>query len=174
MNHVEGMHALNDNRTMPFAVEAAWVTGRWESLAKFTSRFQDSVVQDFNISMAALFESLHKCCTYESFDKTVQTMRDKIALEMTMSATASLQAAHDVLLKCHALTDLEIVVGSTAGEESERRRTMALLSGRLEVIGAYSNDKQYLLGIQRAAMDLTRYATPRLSQACRLHSRAHC
>lgn len=142
---------------MPFAVEAAWVTGRWESLAKFKGRFHGSIVQDFNISMAALFESLHKHWPSECFTGTVQSMREKIASMMTTSATSSLQAAHELLLKCHVLTDLEIIVGSKSGEEDERRSTMTLLDGRLEVIGAYFSDKQYLLGIRRAAMELTRY-----------------
>lgn len=141
---------------MPFAVEAAWVTGRWESLAKFTSRFHGDVVQDFNISVAALFDSLYNKCRPDSFSSTVRSIREKIASEMTSTATSSLQAAHDLLLKCHVLTDLEIIVGFKAGGEEERRRTMALLSGRFEVIGAYYHDKQYLLGIRRAAMELTR------------------
>lgn len=143
---------------MPFAVEAAWVTGRWESLAKFTGRFHGSIIEDFNISMAALFESLHKQCSSQSFAKTVRDMREKIASAMTTSATSSLQAAHDLLLKCHVLTDLEIIIGSRSGEENGRKKTMGLLDGRLEVIGAYFSDKQYLLGIQRAAMELTRFA----------------
>ncbi|ODA83274.1 hypothetical protein RJ55_01786 [Drechmeria coniospora] len=157
LNHVEGMRTdlFGDNKIMPFAVEAAWVTGRWESLTKFTSRFHGSAVQDFNIAVGALFGSLHKQCTPESFDRAVRGMREKIALEMTSSATASLQAAHELLLKCHVLADVEAIVGSS-GEEDERKRTMKLLDGRLEVIGAYFVDKQYLLGIRRAAMELTR------------------
>ena len=141
---------------MPFAVEAAWVTGRWESLLKFKSRFHGSILQDFNISMAALFESLRKNRHLDCFTGTVQSMREKIASEMTASATSSLQAAHELLLKCHVLADLEIIIGSKSGEEDERRVMMTLLDGRLEVIGAYFSDKQYLLGIRRAAMELTR------------------
>ncbi|EQL03330.1 phosphatidylinositol 3 [Ophiocordyceps sinensis CO18] len=158
LNHVQGIRTeiSTDSKMMPFAVEAAWVTGRWESLAKFTSRFHGDVVQDFNISVAALFDSLYNKCRPDSFSSTVRSIREKIASEMTSTATSSLQAAHDLLLKCHVLTDLEIIVGFKAGGEEERRRTMALLSGRFEVIGAYYHDKQYLLGIRRAAMELTR------------------
>lgn len=141
---------------MPFAVEAAWVTGRWERLAKFTSRFHRDVVSDFNMSLAALFDSMYKKCSPESFARTVESIREKIASEMTASATSSLQAAHELLLKCHVLTDLEIIVDSERGKEEDRRRTMSLLGGRFEVIGAYYSDKQYLLGIRRAAMELTR------------------
>lgn len=75
---------------------------------------------------------------------------------MNHSATASLQAAHDIMLKCHVLTDLEIITSANPRDEEDRKATMALLDGRVEVIGAYFNDKQYLLGIRRAAMELTR------------------
>lgn len=141
---------------MPFAVEAAWVTGRWDRLSKFIGRFHGDVDQEFNISVAALFDSLYRKCTPASFSKTVESIREKIASEMTSSVTSSLQAAHELLLKCHVLTDLEIIVDSETREEEERGKTMALLGGRFEVIGAYYHDKQYLLGIRRAAMELTR------------------
>lgn len=158
LNHVEGMRtdSSSDNKIMPFAVEAAWVTGRWESLAKFTNRFHGNTTQDFNISIATLFESLHKQQGPESFAKKLQDTREKISSSMNTSATASLQAAHGLLLKCHVLTDLEIIVGANTETEDDRRATMGLLDGRLEVIGAYFNDKQYLLGIRRAAMELSR------------------
>ncbi|PHH88274.1 hypothetical protein CDD83_7758 [Cordyceps sp. RAO-2017] len=157
LNYVEGVRTDNsNNKIMPYAVEAAWVTGRWESLAKFINRFQGDVVQDFNMSIATLFDDMHKHYSHELFSRTVQSMREKIASEMTASATTSLQAAHDLLLKCHVLTDLELIVRSKAGEEEERRKAVASLDGRLEVIGAYVNDKQYLLGINRAAMELAR------------------
>lgn len=145
-----------DNKVMPFAVEAAWVTGRWESLAKFTSRFQGSIIQDFNMSVAALFDSLHRNSGPEAFTKMIRDMREKISSSMTASATSSLNAAHELLLKSHVLTDLEVIVGANAGREDERRKTMSLLDERLELVGGRFNDKQYILGIRRAAMELSR------------------
>lgn len=158
LNHVEGIRSdsSSDNKIMPFAVEAAWATGRWESLVKFKRRFHGNTTQDFNISIASLFESLHKHAGRDSFAKTLSDAREKIAFSMNHSATASLQAAHDIMLKCHVLTDLEIIINANPRDEEDRKATMALLDGRVEVIGAYFNDKQYLLGIRRAAMELTR------------------
>ncbi|KAG5926189.1 hypothetical protein E4U42_003556, partial [Claviceps africana] len=155
-NHVEGMQpdASTDSRVMPFAVEAAWTTSRWDSLARFIVRYQGDLLQDFNMSVAALFNSLHQKKSADFFQKQVRGMRDKIASSMTTSVTASLHAAHDVLLKCHLLTDLEAIV-DTDGER-DRQRTMALLDGRLEMIGGHFGDKQYLLGVRRAAMELSR------------------
>lgn len=146
----------NDNRIMPFAIEAAWVTGRWESLEKFINRFQGNVLQDFNMSLGVLFESLYKSAPAQTFSETAKMMKENIALSMTSSTTASLQAAHEIMLKCHVLTDLEIIIGAKAESDEDRMKTMSLLEGRCEVIGAYFNDRQYVLGIQRAAMQLLR------------------
>ncbi|KAH0495668.1 hypothetical protein TgHK011_009203 [Trichoderma gracile] len=156
LNHIEGMRSdslSNDNRIMPFAIEAAWVTGRWESLDKFIHRFQGNVLQDFNMSLGAVFESLYR---KQPFTETARMIKENIALSLTSSTTASLQAAHDIMLKCHVLTDLEIILGTNSESEEERMKTISLLEGRCEVIGAYFNDRQYVLGIQRAAMQLLR------------------
>ncbi|KAG5983170.1 hypothetical protein E4U55_000604 [Claviceps digitariae] len=155
-NHVEGMQPdpSTDSRLMPFAVEAAWTTSRWDSLARFIVRYQGNLLQDFNMSVASLFNSLHQKSSADFFQKQVQGMREKIASSMTASVTASLHAAHDLLLKCHLLTDLEAIVATKS--ERDRQRTMALLDGRLEMIGGRFGDKQYLLGVRRAAMELSR------------------
>ncbi|PHH65261.1 hypothetical protein CDD81_3120 [Ophiocordyceps australis] len=158
LNHVGGMQAdaASDNKIMPFAVEASWVTGRWDALVNFSHRFHGSVVEDFNISIAALLESLYVRSDSEMLAGTIGRIRDNIASEMTMSTTGSLQAAHDVLLKCHALADLEMIVASKPQDDAEKRQAMELLDNRLNVIGAYFQDKQYLLGIRRATMELRR------------------
>lgn len=133
------------------------MTSRWESLEKFLQRFRGDKTQDFNISVAHLLVSLGKGDRFTDF---LASVRDKISSSMTNSATASLQAAHDLLLKCHVLTDLEIIVDAQKSTAEDRRKTIALLDARLQVIGAYFSDKQYVLGVQRAAMELLRYAGP--------------
>ncbi|KAF5250172.1 hypothetical protein FANTH_4592 [Fusarium anthophilum] len=158
LNHIEGMHtdASTDNKIMPYAVEAAWVTGRWESLTKFTQRFRGDPIEDFNISIATLFEKLRAKDKPKELIKIMKDIRVKISSSMNTASTSSLQACHDLLLKSHVLTDVEIIIGTKGGDEVARQTTAALLERRLEIIGAYMNDKQYLLGIRRAAMELTR------------------
>ncbi|CAJ0548046.1 Ff.00g048000.m01.CDS01 [Fusarium sp. VM40] len=158
LNHIEGMHtnASTDNKIMPYAVEAAWVTGRWESLSKFTKRFHGDFIEDFNVSIATVFEKLMTKNEPAELTSIMNDIRVKISSSMNVASTSSLQACHDLLLKAHVLTDLEIIVGTKPGYEVARQKTMALLDRRLEVIGAYMNDKQYLLGIRRAAMELRR------------------
>ncbi|KAJ4323015.1 serine/threonine-protein kinase M1 [Fusarium piperis] len=160
LNHVEGMHTdvSTDNKIMPYAVEAAWVTGRWQSLAKFSKRFHGDVVEDFNILVATIFDKLRSKSDYSELILLVNDMRRKISASMSTSSTASLQACHDLLLKAHILTDLEIIMATPTEDEVARQKSMSLLDRRLEVLGAYVNDKQYLLGIRRAAMELSRPA----------------
>jgi len=40
---------------------------------------------------------------------------------------------------------------------SDRDVILENLDRRLDIIGAYTSDKQYLLGLRRAAMSLSRY-----------------
>lgn len=159
LNHVEGMlsNSATDSKIMPFAVEAAWVTGRWEKLSSFMARFNDDMTQDFNISVASLFETLRKEGPQANIGATLGEVRKKVASSMNNSATASLSAAHELMLKCHVLTDIELIVDEkNKADDRDHQKTMSLLEGRLAIIGAYYNDKQYLLGIRRAAMELTR------------------
>ncbi|KAH8711053.1 Protein kinase rad3 [Beauveria bassiana] len=158
LNHVESMFtdSPSDVKIMPYAVEAAWVTGRWESLGKFVEKFQGDLAQDFNMSLASIFSSLYKNKAHSGLNQTVQGMREKIGAAMTTSATASLQAAHDSLLKCHVLADLEVIINLRPDREDDRKQALGLLDNRLDIIGAYFYDKQYILGIRRAAMELTR------------------
>ncbi|KAM0417762.1 hypothetical protein ACHAPD_004104 [Fusarium lateritium] len=158
LNHVESMRtdASIDNKIMPYAVEAAWVTGRWESLVKFTKRFHGDIIEDFNVSVAAVLDKLMAKNKSKEISAIMNDIRVKISSSMNAASTSSLQACHDLLLKAHILTDLEIIIDTKAGDEAARQNTMALLDRRLEIIGAYMSDKQYLLGIRRAAMELNR------------------
>lgn len=160
LNYVEGMKTdpSTENKIVPYAVEAAWATRRWDSLSKYTSRFHGSPLEDFNVSVAKLFNTLQqRGASSDTFPQLLQSMRAKIASAMTHSATSSLQACHDLRLRCHVLTDLEIIAGAPPSEGEAHQEVLTMLNRRLEVLGAYVSDKQYLLGIRRAAMELSRY-----------------
>ncbi|GJC97112.1 pephosphatidylinositol 3 [Colletotrichum higginsianum] len=159
LNYVEGMKTdpSTENKIVPYAVEAAWATRRWDSLSKYTSRFHGSPLEDFNVSVAKLFNTLQqRGASSDTFPQLLQSMRAKIASAMTHSATSSLQACHDLRLRCHVLTDLEIIAGAPPSEGEAHQEVLTMLNRRLEVLGAYVSDKQYLLGIRRAAMELSR------------------
>lgn len=159
LNYVEGMRVdtTAENKIVPFAVEAAWATSRWHTLSTYAGRFHGDVLEDFNVSLAKLFGALRLGKAGEqAFTTTLEGMRNKIASAMTFSATSSLQACHEMMLRCHVLTDLEIIAGTRDAEGPAHQEVLTSLNRRLEILGAYVNDKQYVLGIRRAAMEISR------------------
>lgn len=143
-------------RLLPFATEASWATGRWSALEKYVSMAPPGIGEDFNVSIGHALLSLHEKDT-ERFRSTIRTLREHIACSLSPSTTSSLKSCHDSMLKFHVLVELEMIAGTDSAGDIERIQILESLNRRLEVIGAYLNDKQYLLGIRRAAMQLSRY-----------------
>lgn len=144
------------NKIAPFAVEAAWATGRWETLQRYLYSYNaGNHLEEFNLGVGSALLALKDGRT-ESFICQIQELKERAASSMSLSSTASLQTAHDAMLKCHVLADLEIIAGDHKKEVGDQQAVMTTLNRRLEVLGAYVNDKQYLLGIRRAAMELMR------------------
>ena len=56
------------------------------------------------------------------------------------------------MVKLHALYEIETISGVMTSTPPEREAILENLDQRLDVIGAYTSDKQYLLGIRRATM----------------------
>lgn len=156
LNYVEGIEkhtvASNINRIVPYAVEAAWTTGRWQTMQRFLNKYQGDLSEDFNVSIAQALLYLQRRLTKEFF-QTMKTIRGRVASSMTSSATASLHACHEPILRAHVLTDLELIAG---GNHDGDQDILKSLGRRLEVLGSYVNDKQYVLSIRRAAMELSR------------------
>ena len=144
------------SRLLPFATEASWATGRWLALEKYTSMAPKGAAEDFNVSIGHALLALQKKDA-KKFLSTICSLRQQIARSMSTATTSSIRACHDTMLKCHVLTELEMIAGSESAGEHERSKVLESLNRRLEVIGAYLDDKQYLLGIRRAAMQLSRY-----------------
>lgn len=162
LNYAEGVHRTDATvyKIAPFAAEAAWVTGRWEVIEKYIPQDGDHVGDDFNVTVARILLCLRDNqpgATMPYF----QSLRDKISASMTFSATSSLTACHEAMLRCHVLADLEMIIGLNGYEGMEPAKLMVDLARRSEVLGAYVSDKQYVLGIHRAAMHLMRYVSLR-------------
>ncbi|TVY28597.1 Protein kinase [Lachnellula hyalina] len=158
LNYVEGMKTTTEtsSRLLPFATEASWATGRWLALKKYTSTESKIVSEDFNVRVGHALLALHGK-NPDLFQSTVQSIREQIAGSLSTAATASLATCHDNMLKLHVLTEMEMIAGTNNGGV-DRPKVLESLNRRLEVIGAYLDDKQYLLGIRRAAMQLSNHA----------------
>ena len=125
-------------------------------MRKFISRYHGDRTENFNVSIAQALLHLQQGWT-KSFVEEMKILRERVGSSMTFSATASLSTCHDPMLKCHVLTDLELIAGINNDGTQHLQETLKTLNRRLEVLGSYVSDKQYILGIRRAAMELTRY-----------------
>ena len=177
LNYVEGMHTSPNtiSTLLPFAAEASWATGRWLAMEKYISLSPESTREDFNVSIGHALLALQKKDT-SGFTSTIQSVRERIASSISASTTSSLGAFHDNMLKFHVLTELEMIAGTDKPETTDRTHVLESLARRLEVIGGYLDDKQYLLGIRRAAMQLSRsvrtlFSLPLLTKQPWIHER---
>ncbi|KAH8156902.1 hypothetical protein CIB48_g11345 [Xylaria polymorpha] len=147
--------AATVNRIVPYAVEAAWATGRWKTMEKFLNDYQGDPSEDFNASIAQALLYLQRGWTKEFF-QAMKTMRERVGSSLTSSTTASLQACHEPVLRAHVLTDLELIAGMNNDADQHPQDILKSLGRRLEVLGSYVSDKQYVLSIRRAAMEVLR------------------
>lgn len=108
----------------------------------------------FNIGVGSALLALRHRKEAE-FVETISMLRDSLAKGLTPSTTSSIHSSHEYLVKLHALYEIEAVSGMTSKTLPEREVLLDNLDRRLDVIGAYTSDKQYLLGVRRAAMSLS-------------------
>ncbi|KAI1642826.1 uncharacterized protein F4817DRAFT_277367 [Daldinia loculata] len=157
LNYVEGIEKhtaiTTINRIVPYAVEASWATGRWQTMEKFIRKYQGDLTENFNVSIAQALLCLKRGSTKDFVDQ-MKILRDRVNASMNYSVTSSLQACHEPMLKCHVLTDLELIAGINNDGNQHPQEVLKTLSRRLEVLGSYVSDKQYVLSIRRAAMKL--------------------
>ena len=117
--------------------------------------FRQTSSLDFNVGIGRALLAL-RSGEHDTFKSTIDTLRETVATGLSPTSTASLHACHDSLVKLHVLYELEVVSGATGKTSADREKIVEALDRRLDVLGAYTTDKQYLLGIRRAVMQLSR------------------
>ncbi|KAJ6104203.1 hypothetical protein N7523_010523 [Penicillium sp. IBT 18751x] len=141
------------SRFLPFAVEASWITGRWDKLEGYLELSAKQGAGDFNVGIGAALNILRQ----NKAEKTIQIingLRLNVAKSLTANSVASLQTCHDDMLRLHALADMESIAKAGAAGSDPSVDLLGALDRRLDVLGGYLADKQYLLGLRRAAMEL--------------------
>lgn len=110
-------------------------------------------IADFNIGVGSAFDAFRQG-DVPVFQKVIDGLRLGIAKSLTVNSVTSLQSCHDSILKLHALTEMESIcnVGIQSNSCSD---VCDALDRRLDVLGGYLSDKQYLLGLRRATMELS-------------------
>lgn len=136
------------------------MTGKWEKMHNYLELCPQQATADFNIGIGLALDAFRRG-EPQQFTEIVDKLRLSVARSLTANSVTSLQSCHDSMLKLHALTEIESVAlaGSASGSQGSRSCLRDALDRRLDVLGGYISDKQYLLGLRRAAMELA-YVVP--------------
>ncbi|KAL9620044.1 MAG: hypothetical protein Q9160_005422 [Pyrenula sp. 1 TL-2023] len=155
LNHFESLYPTSSlPKTLPYAIEASWVTGRWDMLSKYASQTPNNL-EDFTQGIGNALVELHRG-DHDSFNDSINELRKALAGGLTKATTASLQSCHDTLLRLHAVNELEEISNVQADDKPALN---AVLDRRLDVLGSYVADKHYILGLRKAAMELSPHFT---------------
>lgn len=139
-------------KILPYAVEASWVTSEWYRLESYLSMASEQGIKEFNTGIGLAFSALRQQDS-NSFREIVEELRDNVAKTMTSNSTVSLQTSHDSLLRLHVLTEIEAMAYPEVTYNGAP--TFETLDRRLDILGGCISEKQYLLGLRRATMELS-------------------
>ena len=156
LNQIEGFQHCDASKAMslPFATEASWVTGKWDKLRNYLSQSRESSQGDFNAEVGqALLALLDK--KLDKFSDILDKLRRNTAIGLSTNNTASLQSCHESMLKFHVLTEMEIISGIRDASQPKKANLLTSLNLRLDALGPFLSDKQYILGLRRAVMQLS-------------------
>lgn len=146
-------------RILEFAVEAAWISGKWDVLDSYLTESKKQRQSTYEIKIGSALSALRKHDT-ETFANVIARAREDVVNGLTESLTGSLRQCHDSMVRLHSLSELEEISLNLQREEFDRSAFSANLERRLDVMGTYSNHKQYILALRRAAFQLSGYESP--------------
>ncbi|KAL7276740.1 serine/threonine-protein kinase M1 [Rhizina undulata] len=157
LNQVNGMmkkSPTSHSRLLGYAVEAAWISGQWDVLENYLAKSNDSTESIYEIRIGRALSALRNN-DLEAFGKVIKSAREDVVNGLTESSTGSLRQCHDSMVKLHSLGELESIIPIMQGAEGiDTTKLKEILDRRLEVMGTYSKDKQYVLALRRAAFEL--------------------
>lgn len=156
MNQIAGFQPSHASSTLslPFAVEASWVTGKWAKLRQYLTPVPEPLGGDFSIGIGQALLALSDA-NLDRFNDILDQLRRLNARSLSATNTMSLQICHSAMLRFHAITEVEAISGVLA-DEYEKPTLLSSLNKRLDLLGAFLSDKQYLLGLRRATMQLSK------------------
>ena len=113
----------------------------------------------FNIGVARALVALSEN-RLKDFSIVIEQLRRDAARGLSATNTVSLQACHESLLRFHILAEMEMISGMRSGDNLEKSNLRGSLNLRLDAVGPFLSDKQYILGVRRAAMQMATYVIP--------------
>lgn len=114
--------------------------------------------QDFNATMARALLAVRNG-NAEQLCTELKDMRATISRSVSHTNTWSLSSTHGQTLKLHMLYELEVMSGlSKIPPYTNVDNLIRVLDRRLDVVGSFTEDKQFILGFRRAVMQLSKQA----------------
>ena len=89
------------------------------------------------------------------FHSIMNDLRSSVTRGLSQSNITSLSNAHSQLLKLHVLHEIEALSG-LGPSPLDSQAISQNLTGRLDIIGSFTDDKQYILGLRRAVIALSK------------------
>ncbi|KAH0602256.1 uncharacterized protein H6S33_009866 [Morchella sextelata] len=157
LNQADGMMANSPNphpRILEFAIEASWISGKWDVLDKYLMRSEGSIESSYEIKIGSALSALRKQDT-DTFAKEIARARENVVSRLSESLTGSLRQCHDSMVKLHSLSEIEEISLTLQQGTFDKASFSANLERRLDVMGTYSNHKQYILALRRAVFQLS-------------------
>ena len=146
-----------NEKLLSMMTEAAWsIPKRLSNIQDFLGNYKvpENMMLDFNIGVGKVFMEEMSDGHDQNTPKILRELRLSIAKTLSPAATTSLQACHDQMLKLHSLYEIDMLTRRQQLNLAERTALHTSLSHRLDIVGSYLPDKQYLLAIRRAVMDI--------------------
>lgn len=131
------------------------MTGKWNKLRQYLSPSVEAFNEDFNVRIGGALLALSEG-DVKKFSASLNKLRQITARGLSTTNTASLQACHEAMLRFQAITEVETISGVNAADENDKPSLLSTLDKRLDLLGAFASDKQYLLGLRRATMQLSK------------------
>ncbi|KAI1919319.1 serine/threonine-protein kinase M1 [Ophidiomyces ophidiicola] len=141
-------------KLLSFAVEASWVTSKWDRLERYLSQRSDNGAGDFTIGLGLVLTSIRSKNT-DVFKAKINELRIGITKGLTSNSVSSFQASHDNSVKLHILEEVEMLASLSTISQQAQQGLRDTLDRRLALLGGCISDKQYILGLRRAIMELS-------------------
>jgi serine/threonine-protein kinase ATR len=156
LHQVDGLMSRSSEshtRLLPSAVEASWVTGNWDTLDKYLSSSNERTDSTYDIRMGYVLSELRRH-NMDAFLKRLDSAREGVTSMMTESVTGNIRQCHHFLVQLHALSEVQSI-SETLHRDIDLAGLTQTFESRLNLMGTYSTDKQYILAVRRAALQLS-------------------
>lgn len=134
-----------------FAVEAAWMSSKWDELASYTDKYstapQQEVPFDLDVGRAIVAYRNEKD---DILKNAITNARVTISKSFALSNTVSFRQCRESLFRLHILSEVEMITSSLRGSDAKLDGLSVSLENRLKIIEPSPKERQYLLALRRA------------------------